>query len=306
MAYQHDPQIRLIPLTRLSESPANWLIHGPFDPTGRDAWLIEDIRLNGVLTPIQIHPDGKIHDGHRRSRAAAAAGLTSIPAITMGPIESAVAFKSAQMGRNLSLYAKCIIFREELDRVRLDARAVRQGNLQRAVTRNAESEELEDAWVALELALGVGRRYIQRGMHVLDQIKALREAGDTEQAGKAEQIFREKGLNPAQRFLGGDKHKPETMATANRGAEPAESDEEELDVAEWVPAREPRKPRISTPKPELAIATCAKADETPESLKLLARLESAMKAEGCYNNRAMKALDELEFCITEKQQRAAA
>ena len=47
--------------------------------------LVESIRVNGILSPVLVRPDGEdsyeMISGHRRMHAAKIVGLTSIPAI---------------------------------------------------------------------------------------------------------------------------------------------------------------------------------------------------------------------------------
>jgi ParB family chromosome partitioning protein len=76
-----DQALRNIPLSKLKESP-----HNPrkrFDPA-RMKELIENVKKNGILNPLLVRPideDFEIISGHRRSRAAAAAKLESVPAV---------------------------------------------------------------------------------------------------------------------------------------------------------------------------------------------------------------------------------
>lgn len=74
----------LVPLAQLHESPHNTRRH-------TDAKALEEltasIKSHGVLTPLLVRPNAKGYEiaaGHRRYRAAKAAGLTEVPAIVRG------------------------------------------------------------------------------------------------------------------------------------------------------------------------------------------------------------------------------
>src|SRR5262249_41626756 len=69
------PQTRKV--TDLKPHPDNHRIYGDT----ADAELIESIRSKGVLEPLLITLDNLIVSGHRRWRAAQAAGLADVPVI---------------------------------------------------------------------------------------------------------------------------------------------------------------------------------------------------------------------------------
>jgi ParB/RepB/Spo0J family partition protein len=71
----------VVPLEQLHESPLN--TRKTFD-AAKLAELTESIRVQGVITPLLVRSNAEgyeIASGHRRFRAAAAAGLESVPAI---------------------------------------------------------------------------------------------------------------------------------------------------------------------------------------------------------------------------------
>jgi len=72
---------RMIPLGELRESALNPRKH--FDPARLEE-LTTSVRTHGVRTPLLVRPNGKGYEigaGHRRFRAAAAAGLAEVPAV---------------------------------------------------------------------------------------------------------------------------------------------------------------------------------------------------------------------------------
>lgn len=79
-----DPMFVRLPLTSIAESPHNPRKH--FDAAALDE-LAASIREKGVLEPVTVrpHPTGhgvyELASGHRRLRAARAAGLTELPAL---------------------------------------------------------------------------------------------------------------------------------------------------------------------------------------------------------------------------------
>lgn len=93
------PEFRSIPLAELRESKLNPRRH--FD-AGALAELTESIRAHGVLTPTLVRPVNghyEIAAGHRRYRAAKAAGLAELPAVVR-PMDD-VAFLEVLVTENL-------------------------------------------------------------------------------------------------------------------------------------------------------------------------------------------------------------
>ena len=79
--------ITTIPTSEIKQTPENWDIYrwdDCDDPAFMD--LIESVRAEGVLEPLVLSTDYYVLSGHRRLRAAQAAGVEGVPAI-IEPIE---------------------------------------------------------------------------------------------------------------------------------------------------------------------------------------------------------------------------
>lgn len=196
-----------VPLVDLVDNTANADYHGTLDVHGKDAWFVEDVAAHGVLMPLLLSPDGRtISDGHRRKAAAMHCGLESVPCVVLAAGDNA-AFASAQLGRELSLYAKCRLYAERI-RPLVDKGAAQVG-LHNTVPDEAERaaavEELDEAWVAVEEVLGVSRKSLRQGVKLLDKLNAFAASTDPREvatATKVTHVFRDRGLRPAQRLLG--------------------------------------------------------------------------------------------------------
>ena len=68
--YQTSNKVLLIGVGELRESPEQKQIHADFDPAGKDAWLVDDIRQHGILLPLLVDAHKQVRDGHRRLAAA--------------------------------------------------------------------------------------------------------------------------------------------------------------------------------------------------------------------------------------------
>jgi len=286
--YQLDSVVRQIPITKISENPANWELHGAFDPHGRDKWLVDDVREHGVLMPLIVLGDGALYDGHRRRRAAWFVGMQTVPVVVLDSAESAAAYKSAQLGRTMSVYAKCLLYRNDIEKAVEESRLQSVANLQNQGDRTPERSDANELWVELELILGKSRRVLAGGIKLLQTIEEMRAKGEYDKAARLENTFRDRGHSPAMRLLG-EKETPLS---------------DEVDPQDWQDGddKETRNKRRAKQqaRKQLAIAACEKETNRQESLKLLARLESSMKADGSYCPRAKRAFDELEFVITNK------
>lgn len=174
-------------------------IHRPFDEGGIDSWLVYNIRQYGILCPLIISPSYEILDGTRRWRAAKAVGRRTVPCVVWdGPPDTA--FESAQLHRNLSTYAKCVLYRDTIE----DLITAGQENSKRALAGQAVLD-LDDDWIKLESVLGVKQRTLIRGVKLLSKIdawKAGKSDSKRERAVKWETVFREIGLYPALRLKG--------------------------------------------------------------------------------------------------------
>ncbi len=88
-----------IDLDRLTPSPVQ--VRAPFDPENRedDAGLVGSVKQDGVIQPllVVIPSQGgtyRVIDGHRRWKAARAAGLTTVPCIVLTLDEVEAAFRT--------------------------------------------------------------------------------------------------------------------------------------------------------------------------------------------------------------------
>jgi ParB/RepB/Spo0J family partition protein len=82
------PEVRLIPLSLIDESPSN-----PRRTFGDIFDLAQNIQVHGVLQPVQVRPRGSRYElvfGHRRCRAAKEAGLLEVPALVRELSDEAV------------------------------------------------------------------------------------------------------------------------------------------------------------------------------------------------------------------------
>lgn len=181
----------------LHERADNWLLHGRFDPFGKDAWLVEDVQKHGVLLPILVDLNGTISDGNRRRRAAAMVGRSLVPTMVIRDGEQSELFLSAQLGRNLSLFAKCSLYRVRITAVSDALRAQRT-----AAANEADIDErFQEEAICIEQALNVRWRTLVRGVAVLGAIEELQREGKQTKAGKVRDVFSNFGLRPAIRVL---------------------------------------------------------------------------------------------------------
>ena len=63
MPYEIERHVIDLPVDRIKINPRNKLVHDDFDPLGRDAWLVDDIRQHGVADPVTVFPNGMLDDG---------------------------------------------------------------------------------------------------------------------------------------------------------------------------------------------------------------------------------------------------
>jgi hypothetical protein len=308
MPFNLSDRVVQLEVKTLVENPENWQLHGQFDPMGKDKKLCADVAREGVLLPILVLPNGQIIDGHRRRRAAMTAKLETIPGIVSEIDDADQAYASAQLGRNMSIYAKCLLFRKEIEAVANASTQTKQANLTNS-TKNESKMNVNDEWVTLELILGTNRRALVRGLKLLRIIDDLNASGDYDQAGRVRQVFRDRGIAPARRMLGIDSHD-----------QPSE-ESDEADCLEWSIEDDTHKNgrRGKTGKKNKK-RTPAPADKTPPSSaaekpadkwqkdanKHLAELERILKEHKCFSSKVQQALDVVEEAIGWKNQQGAA
>lgn len=198
-SYRVDKAVRYLRIENIKDDPTNHDYHSEFDPGARDSALCDDIAVHGVLLPILLRPDGEtICDGHRRKWASEYCGLDEIPAIVLSDDDDAV-FRSAQLHRNLSIFAKCKLHRAAIESL------VKRANAIKGSRNSAQDEELADDWDKLVAVLGVDRQTLMKGVRLLARIEELRASGtskNTRLATLIETTFRNRGYRPAADLAG--------------------------------------------------------------------------------------------------------
>ena len=296
--YQHDPTIRALAIDAVLESDANWDLHGRFDPSGRDKWLCDDVLKNGILDPVLVTPQCNLKDGHRRLRAGRHVGLKVVPAIQISSEGEGDAFRSAQLGRQMSVYAKCVLYRPEIDRL-LDLGRARQLS---ALNNQADPDEsdpgperdFDDEWAGLEGMLNCSRRTLTRGVRLLSRISEMRGSNlsaDKSLGDRVTTVFRERGLKPALRLLG------DCEESSSEDGDP-----EEPDCADWADSNTGRSVRDSR-----RVALAKKPDKSwiTESYRLLAKVETSLKDHGLLSAKLTRALDDIETALRSAEKKSA-
>lgn len=182
-------------------------VHATFDPQGRDAWLVEDIRQKGVLAPVWVDKDGRLHDGHRRVAAAKLVGRGTVPAVVLD-LDGDHQFMSAQLGRTLSTFAKVNLYRHHIEQAIAASEQAKINNL----LGNAEYVDADGIWAALETRLSANRRSLREGLTLLKDLEAAMQGDDHFRSAKAVKclsVFRERGLKPAQQMWADSPAPPE-------------------------------------------------------------------------------------------------
>lgn len=200
-------EITSISVGSLKANPRNAHVHADIDAAGRDAWLLADIETNGVLLPILVTPAGMIVDGHRRWQLAKRAKQDSVPCVVLQEGDSSNAFQSAQLARQLTLFAKCVLYRERIEELIDESSTVRVQNLRAGVEARGrgDSSGTHQSWIEIEEVLCASRRTLMRGVTLLREIAAIAASKDPDEKQRAARvlaIFRNRGLKPALRMLG--------------------------------------------------------------------------------------------------------
>lgn len=202
--------IQNVPIHQLKPSDRQD-IHAPWDRYGRDAWLVVSVAAHGILTPLLVAPDGTIIDGWRRWNAAKATGLTEVPCVSYdGNFDTA--FESSQLGRNLTVYAKVLLYRVQIESL---IEAARHNSL--VALQGKKPASVEEQWECLESILGVKRRTLTRGATLLAELEQQEKSKNVktrDRAHKLRHVFRTAGLHPALRMIGEED-------SENEDAEPA-------------------------------------------------------------------------------------
>jgi hypothetical protein len=236
VSYELSDQIVRVPTAQLRESPEQKQIHADFDAAGRDSWLVADIKVRGILQPLLIAPDKVIKDGWRRWNVAKALQHADVPCVVLtGDLDSV--FASAVLGRVLSLYAKCVVYRAGIEQLLGGNLAKRNSRLKQSAGSDDNSAALEQAWIKVEEVLGVPRSSLINGVRLLARIEALSGSDkmeDRDRANRVACIFRNRGLYPALRLI-----------DERTSDEIAESFDEPADCARWDVQDSKRRHRVA-------------------------------------------------------------
>ena len=260
MPYEIERQIIDLPIDRIRINPRNKRVHDDFDPHGRDSWLVEDIREHGVLDPVMLFPNGMLDDGHRRLFSVKYLKRATIPAIVLKATDEAAAFHSAQLARQMKVFAKCVLYREQIGELVKRGHEQRERNLRAGLGSSVADANIgHQEWIKLETILNVSRRNLTAGVKLLDRLDAMREGADADKAelaGRAEFIFRNQGIKPTLRML--DDIDAEECEIGDLepdcGAWRSEEDEPKIKSKKRGPRRAARKPEAELRRTGLAAA----------------------------------------------------
>ena len=141
--------------------------------------LVESIRVNGILSPVLVRPDGEdsyeMISGHRRMHAAKIVGLTSIPAIVreMSDDEAIVYMVDSNIQREELLPSeKAFAYKMKMDAVKRGAgRPSKENSCQNGTNYRADYE--------LSNQVGESARTIQRFIRLTELIPELLDMVDS-------------------------------------------------------------------------------------------------------------------------------
>ena len=141
--------------------------------------LVESIRVNGILSPVLVRPDGEdsyeMISGHRRMHAAKIVGLTMIPAIVreMSDDEAIVYMVDSNIQREELLPSeKAFAFKMKMDAVKRGAgRPSKENSCQNGTNYRADYE--------LSNQVGESARTIQRFIRLTELIPELLDMVDS-------------------------------------------------------------------------------------------------------------------------------
>jgi ParB/RepB/Spo0J family partition protein len=249
------PQTRKV--ADLKPHPDNLRIYGD----AADAELVESIRTKGVLEPLLITLDNLIVSGHRRWRAAQAAGLTEVPVVVITTadeldiIEALVESNRQRVKTNeqLGREAKALrdVEKQRAERRRREGAAKagkasgvsRRGeaNVQESVPERSHDEQGQ-ARDKVGEKLRISGKTAERAAAVVEKIDALREDGQSAAAEQLRQILNTKGVGPAY-----DQAKGQEQPKKAKGARDRDRDKTPSAApAEDAPDRAKKKANAST------------------------------------------------------------
>lgn len=140
--------------------------------------LVESIRVNGILSPVLVHPDGEdsyeMISGHRRMHAAKIVGLTMIPAIVreMSDDEAVIYMVDSNIQREELLPSeKAFAFKMKLDAMK------RQGK-RTDLTSDQNVQKFQTSRDSLASEFGISGHQISRYIRLTELIPDLLELVD--------------------------------------------------------------------------------------------------------------------------------
>lgn len=140
--------------------------------------LVESIRVNGILSPVLVHPDGEdsyeMISGHRRMHAAKIVGLTMIPAIVreMSDDEAVIYMVDSNIQREELLPSeKAFAFKMKLDAMK------RQGK-RTDLTSDQNVQKFQTSRDSLASEFGISGPQISRYIRLTELIPDLLELVD--------------------------------------------------------------------------------------------------------------------------------
>jgi ParB-like chromosome segregation protein Spo0J len=196
----------------LNDHPLNAQIYG--DEV--DAELVESIRTSGVLVPLTVTSDLTVISGHRRRKAAIAAGLSEVPCIVQ-PIDDPDLLERAliesnrqrtktneqrarEAARLLDIEKRLAAKRVELSQAKPGEQIGRKGV--KPVSPPTKPEENADSGKSRERigkVVGMSGPTVTAAVEVVQKIDEAKAAGDTTKAEKLTATLNTKGVKPALR-----------------------------------------------------------------------------------------------------------
>ena len=203
-----EQQLKTLPLSEIIDHPQNAAIYG--DEPGDD--LVQSIKENGVINPVVVFYDSYLLcfvclSGHRRRAAAAAAGLTDIPAIMLaddlGEWQQLRVIVEANRQREKTV--------EQLARetevlhqvIRMEAAARKKaGKKQDSDLMDhdpqGQKKPRDDSMTEAAKTTGLGtRHYAESAIKVVGKMDELEARGEVEKAEKLRQTLNTKSVRKA-------------------------------------------------------------------------------------------------------------
>lgn len=223
-----------VPVDALQPHPENARLYGdePLDD------LADSVRVLGVRVPLLITPEHLIVSGHRRWRAAQAAGLATVPVIVLAAADDLAVLEqlvhlNRQRERTFTQKAREARLLQEVERRRAERRqrATRFGP--EPAVENLPPPGLADAGKTRDRVgayLGVSGRTADKVLAVVDAIDRAERDGDTQTAARLTAALDGKRVDRAYREVRDGGTAPATARQAPAG-EPQDRPLAEADAA---------------------------------------------------------------------------